>query len=169
MKAYIGSTNIVKVNACKEILESYGYEVIPCNVDSKVGSQPQSDLETIIGATNRAKALPKDGLRIGLEAGVEILDDIMYLTNFGVLIDENDNIYRAGGTRIPLPNIIKKLIINENMELSVAMDTYFKTKDIKHQNGAIGYFTCDLVKRKDIFTHIMKLLYGEYLYNRKEQ
>ena len=93
----------------------------------------------------------------------------MYLTNFGVLIDENDNIYRAGGTRIPLPNIIKNLIINENMELSVAMDTYFKTKDIKHQNGAIGYFTCNLVKRKDIFTHIMKLLYGEYLYNRKEQ
>lgn len=164
MKAYIGSTNIVKVNAVKEVLEPLGYEVISMNVNSLVDAQPKSDKETITGAKNRAKALPDDGVRIGLEAGVEYLDGTLYLTNWGVLL-ANDKEFIAGGTRIPLPNEITNLIMNEHYELSEAMEKYFKTKDIKHHNGAIGYFTCDMVKRIDIFTHIVKLLYGEYLYN----
>lgn len=169
MKAYIGSTNKNKVQATKEILEPYGYEVIGLEVDSQVGSQPKNDYETLTGAKNRARALPQDGLRIGLEAGIEMLDNIMYLTNFGVLIDEDDNEYYAGGTRIPLPKEIANLILNENFELSDAMGEYFNTQDIKHKNGAIGYFTFDLVKRVDIFTHIVSLLYGQYLFRKQEE
>ena len=90
MKVYIGSTNRNKVQAAEEVLKPYGHEVIGMEVDSQVGAQPMCDLDTITGAKNRAKALPKDGLRIGLEAGIEFLDDIMYLTNFGVLIDLNN-------------------------------------------------------------------------------
>lgn len=167
MKVYVGSLNNVKINAVKEVLEPLNFEVIGVDVKSLVSDQPLNDEETIQGAINRAMALPLDGLRIGLEAGVEILFDTLYLTNFGVLIDLDGNIYKAGGTRIPLPDVIKKMILDDKVELSVAMDSYFKTNDIKHHNGAIGYFTCDLVKRIDIFTHIVKLLYGQYLY-RKE-
>jgi len=168
MNAYVGTKNVVKLNAVKEVLNPLGYTVLGFDVESKVSNQPKTDEETILGAKNRALALPKDGLRIGLEAGVAMLDDTLYLTNFGVMIDLDDNIYKAGGTRIPLPNVIKDLIINDNLELSEAMNLYFKTVDIKHKNGAIGYFTSDLVKRVDIFTHIVKLLYGQYLYKRKE-
>ena len=168
MKVYIGSTNRNKVQAAEEVLKPYGHEVIGMEVDSKVGAQPKCDLDTITGAKNRATALPKDGLRIGLEAGIEFLDGIMYLTNFGVLIDLNDNEYYAGGTRIPLPQEIAKLIMEDKYELSDAMGHYFATQDIKHKNGAIGFFTNDLVIRVDIFTHIVKLLYGQYLFKNKE-
>lgn len=168
MKAYIGSKNIVKIKATSEVLSSYGYEVTSFDVNSQVSAQPKSDEETIKGAKNRALALPKDGLRIGLEAGVETLNNTLYLTNWGVLITPDDEEIIAGGTRIPLPNDIKNLI-EQGYELSDAMELYFKTKDIKHKNGAIGYFTCDMVKRIDIFTHIVKLLYGEYLYKIKEK
>lgn len=164
MKVYIGSTNIVKVNAIKEVFEPLGYEVISIEANSLVGAQPKTDYETIEGARNRAKALPTDGLAIGLEAGVEYLDKVLYLTNWGVMLDKN-NEFIAGGTRIPLPNEIANLIINDHCELSDAMEQYFRTKDIKHHNGAIGYFTCDVVKRIDIFVHIAKLLYGQYLYS----
>lgn len=166
VKIYIGSKNINKINAVKSVFENELYEVISMNVNSQVSAQPKNDEETIKGALNRALCLPTDGFRIGLEAGVEVLNDILFLTNFGVLIDENQNIYYAGGTRIPLPKEIKNLIFGEGLELSDAMSKYFQVKDIKHKNGAIGYFTEDLVTRKDIFVHIVKLLYGQYLYRK---
>lgn len=169
MKVYIGSTNNNKVNATKLVLEKEGYHIIACEVSSKVGAQPMNDEETIKGALNRASALPCDGLRIGLEAGVQELNDVLYLTNFGVLIDEKGNKYFAGGTRIPLPDKIKTLIIDEKLELSDAMYEYFHTVDIKHHSGAIGYFTNNQVTRIDIFTHIIKLLYGQYLFNKEEK
>lgn len=169
MKAYLGSKNIVKINATKEVLEKYGFEVIGVEVDSQVSVQPKCDAETIQGALNRALALPTNSFRIGLEAGVELLGDDLYLTNFGVLIDPLDNIYKAGGTRIILPLEIKKLILEDKLELSDAMEKYFNTLDIKHKEGAIGYFTNNLVVRTDIFTHIVKLLYGQYLYNQEKQ
>lgn len=167
MKAYLGSKNIVKINATKEVLEAYGFEVIGVDVDSMVSAQPKTDEETINGAYNRANALPSNSFRIGLEAGVELLDNDLYLTNYGVLIDPNNNVYKAGGTRIILPTQIKKLILEDKLELSDAMEQYFNTLDIKHKEGAIGYFTNNLVVRKDIFTHIVKLLYGQYLFNNK--
>lgn len=165
MIAYLGSKNIVKINACKQVLEPFGFEVIGIDVDSKVSAQPKSDEETINGALNRALSLPNDNFRIGLEAGIEILNDEMYLTNFGVLIDPEGNIFKAGGTRIVLPKEIANLILVEKLELSDAMEQYFNKLDIKHKEGAIGHFTNNLVVRIDIFTHIVKLLYGQYLYS----
>ena len=164
MKVYIGSKNVTKVNAAKVILEPLGFEVISIDVPSNVSNQPKNDLETITGAFNRANSLPKDGLRIGLEAGVEILNDDLYLTNFGVLIDENDNVYKAGGTRIVLPNVLRHAIFNEGLELSDAMEKYYNEHNIKNRNGAIGFLTCNQIERIEIFTHIIKLLYGQYLY-----
>ena len=104
-KAYIASTNQVKVNALKEVLSDF--EVISIGVNSGVDSQPKSDEETIQGAINRAKALPNDGLRFGLEAGVTKQFGKLYLVNFGALIDKDNNIYTAGGTRIELPKVIE--------------------------------------------------------------
>lgn len=166
MNVYIGSKNRVKVEAVQDVLKNYNYNFIALAVNSCVSDQPKSDKETITGALNRAKALPEDGLRFGLEAGVELLDDKLFLTNFGVLIDEIGTIYYAGGTRIVLPEIIKEYIFEKGYELADAMDEYFKTIDIKKNNGAIGFFTAGLVNRKDIFIHIIKLLYGQYLYRR---
>lgn len=163
-KVYVGSTNNNKVQAVKNVFEPYGYEVIGMEVDSGVSAQPKNDLETITGAENRARQLPTDGLRIGLEAGIEILKDELYLTNFGVLICEDGKVIRAGGTRFVLPEEIKQAIFVDGLELSDAMDKYFSFKNAKHNSGAIGYFTKDVVKRIDIFDHIVKLLYGSYLY-----
>lgn len=159
-KCYLGSLNNVKLDAVKEVLNNY--LVIGLNVDSKVGAQPLSDAMTIEGARRRAEALPKDGLRIGLEAGVELHNDILFLVNWGVLLDEADNIYYAGGTRIPLEAFIKDKLFKEKLELATVMDEYLQTEDIKHKEGAIGYYTKNEVIRKDIFVHIVKLLYGQY-------
>lgn len=166
---YVGSNNIVKIRACREVIEPYGFQVIGKESNSMVSNQPKSDEETMTGAINRALNLKEGYLRIGLEAGVSYQKGILFLVNWGALIDENENIYVAGGTRIPLPKEIEKLIINDKMELADAMDTYYKTVDIKHANGAIGFFTENQIKREEIFTHIVKLLYGQYLHYKKAQ
>jgi hypothetical protein len=62
-----------------------------------------------------------------------------------------------------------ELIFDKGLELADAMKEHFNVEGIKHQNGAVGYFTSDLVKRKEIFIHITKLLYGQYLYNQKRR
>jgi len=165
-KCYLGSLRKVKLDATIAVLK--GYDVVGVKVDSKVGAQPLSDEETINGALNRAMGLPKDGLRIGLEAGVQIHKNILFLVNWGVLIDEFDNVYYAGGTRIPLPNFVKDKLLIEKNELADVMDEYMKTTDLRSKQGAIGVFTSSLVKRKDIFTHIVKLLYGQYLRRMKK-
>lgn len=166
---YVGTTNIVKIRACREVIEPYGYQVIGKESNSMVSNQPKSDEETMTGAINRALNLKEGYLRIGLEAGVNYQKGILFLVNWGALIDENENIYVAGGTRIPLPKEIEKLIINDKLELADAMDTYYKTVDIKHANGAIGFFTENQIKREEIFTHIVKLLYGQYLHYKNAQ
>lgn len=165
---YVGSTNRVKINATRTVLEPLGYQVIGKNVASNVSNQPKSDEETIRGAISRALNLQTGYLRIGLEAGVTMLDGVMYLINWGALIDEYENVYLAGGTRIPLPKKIEQLILADGKELAEAMEIYFQTIDIKHQEGAIGYFTDNYVIREDIFIHIVKLLYGQYSYYKKK-
>jgi len=160
-KVYVGTTNPVKLEAVKLVLSSY--DVIGLDVASGVSRQPFSDEETIQGAKNRAENLPQGALRIGLEAGVQECMGILYLVNWGVLIDENDNYYYAGGTRIPLPRFVKEKLATEKKELAEIMDEYYHTHDIKHHGGAISFFTNSQVKRVDIFYHIVKLLYGQYL------
>lgn len=159
-KIYVGTTNPVKLAAVKSVCSTA--EVIGMAVDSGVGPQPLNDEQTIKGAKNRAQQLPKDGLRIGLEAGVAEHDGILFLVNWGVLIDEFDHIIYAGGTRIPLPLSIKNELIKQKSELADIIDAHFHTKNIKHQQGAVGLLTNNYINRKDIFVHIAKLLIGQY-------
>jgi inosine/xanthosine triphosphatase len=161
LKCYVGSVNRIKIAATKEVLKQY--EVVGVKVDSQVKAQPLSDQETLTGALNRATTLPKDGLRIGLEAGVQMQGDLLFMVNWGVLIDQFNHVYYAGGTRIPLPEPIKIALLNDGKELADVIDEYTNTFDVRQNEGAIGVFTSSLVKRKDIFTHIVKLLYGQYL------
>ena len=166
-KAYLGSTNPVKIKATEKVLS--GYEVVGLSVNSGVSNQPKSDEETIQGAINRAKALPRDGIRIGLEAGVTVQLGKLYLINWGALIDEDGNIYTAGGTRIELPEYVKDGIFNEGKELADIMGEVFKDHSIRSTKGAISIFTSGMVEREDIFTHIVKLLYGQYLYKKEHK
>ena len=78
MKLYVGSINRVKVSAVVEALNDFDVNIIPFEATSEVGAQPIGDEQTLLGAINRAKSLPTNGLRIGLEAGVTLLNDQLY-------------------------------------------------------------------------------------------
>src|SRR5690625_7260514 len=60
-------------------------------------------------------------LSIGLEGGVMLINEELYLCNWGVLITPNKQIYKASGARINLPNEFMK-DLNEGVELSELVD-----------------------------------------------
>ncbi|WP_433743796.1 DUF84 family protein [Falsibacillus pallidus] len=171
MKLAIGSMNPAKVNAVKNVVsnEIENIEVVSIDAPSGVSSQPFSDKETIDGAVNRAefarKAAAAD-IGIGLEGGVVETENGLFLCNWGALSFGKEMPIVAGGARILLPNEIAEKL-RAGLELGPVMDQFCQRKDVGKGNGAVGIFTGGLVKRDEMFEHILKLLVGQYLYHLK--
>ena len=157
-KVVVGSLNKVKVEAIKAIFNED--EILSINACSLVSAQPYGDEETILGAINRAKESKEHGdIGIGLEGGVSETSYGLLVISYGALVDENNNIYIAGGTRIPLPRKVAEGI-KKGFELGDLMDQYASKKNVKHDDGAVGILTNHHIKRQAIFEHIANLLMG---------
>ncbi|AXI09743.1 DUF84 family protein [Oceanobacillus sp. 143] len=164
MEIIIGSKNPTKVQAVAEIFESDQVNAIEAK--SKVSAQPFSDEETKQGAINRAMECRKyttNGIGIGLEGGVMFVGDTLYLCNWGALVAEDWRIFTASGARIALPNELVESLKN-GFELGEIMDDYANRKEVSTHEGTIGIFTNDLVSRKEMFAHVVKLLRGQWEY-----
>ncbi len=167
MRIVVGSTNQVKVGAVKDVLESLGHEIVGMDAPSGVSNQPFSDAETLEGALNRARALQSFGdVSIGLEAGVEKLNNCYYLVNWGALRTADGKTYVAGGTRLPLPDSLVQPL-KDGKELGQVIDAYAKRENVRSNEGAIGILTADFFNRRENFVHIVRLLWGQYQYDKK--
>lgn len=165
VKIYVGSQNPTKIDSVKQVFSED--EVIGKDVESKVAAQPFSDEETLEGAINRARecaSMNKGSLGIGLEGGVMEIDDDLYLCNWGALVDSKENVFTASGARIPLPDEIKE-DLEKGKELGDVMDDYANKNDVSKNEGAIGIFTYGAIKREEMFTHVVKLLKGQWEYH----
>ncbi|MDQ0245938.1 non-canonical (house-cleaning) NTP pyrophosphatase [Bacillus fengqiuensis] len=74
----------------------------------------------------------------------------------------------AGGARILLPEEIARPL-REGHELGLVMEEYTQQKDVRKRGGAIGVFTNGYVNRSDMFTHITKMLIGQYMQQASEK
>ncbi|MBM3207951.1 MAG: DUF84 family protein [Chlamydiae bacterium] len=169
MKIIVGSSNPVKINAIKENFNNPIYEVIGASVDSKVKAQPLSHEETRIGAINRAKACVDDlkgDLGFGLEGGIFFSEDHLYLCNWGALADKENSLYVVSGPTLRLPDNFKKPIL-EGLELNEAMFNLLGLQEVGSKQGAIGHFTNGVLCRTEVFNQIVKILWGQYLYDKK--
>lgn len=159
-KIIIGSLNPAKVDAVRRAFPDD--DVVGMAVESGVSEQPTSDEETLQGAINRAKQAKRYGdIGIGLEGGVAYTPYGLFLVNYGALVDEEGQCYVAGGLRIPLPDAIKEGL-ERGLELGDVMDAFTKKKGVKHDEGAIGVFTANGVKRGEMFEQLTRVLKGQY-------
>lgn len=169
MKIVVGSTNLAKVKAVKEVFKCD--EVVGISVSSGVRDQPFSDEETIRGAVNRArnalKRLDAD-LAIGLEGGVAETPFGLMLTSWGSLIETGDpqNPIIAGGARILLPDEIRARL-HQGEELGPVMDEFSQRDHVRSREGAIGIFTNGRIDRTQMFIHILQILKGQLEYREK--
>ncbi|MFC4321122.1 DUF84 family protein [Litchfieldia salsa] len=167
MRIAIGTTNPTKVSAVKEGFEGLEVSFHPCSVSSGVSAQPMSDQETIQGAINRAREsrLQKNAdIGIGLEGGVIETDYGLFLCNWGALVYHmEDSPILAGGARILLPEDFKE-DLRKGRELGEIMDEFTKKNNVRTKEGAIGIFTNGYIDRTEMFTHVTRLLVGQYSY-----
>ncbi|MFZ0368236.1 MAG: DUF84 family protein [Halobacillus sp.] len=162
MKIYVGSQNPTKVDSVKQVFVNH--DVTGMEVESRVAAQPFSDEETLEGAINRARecaSMNKSNLGIGLEGGVMEIEGDLYLCNWGALVDSKENVFTASGARIALPDEIKKSL-EKGKELGEVMDAYANKHEVRKNEGAIGIFTNGVIQREEMFSHVVKLLKGQW-------
>lgn len=167
MNIVIGSLNETKINAVKAVFQEAN--IIKKAVPSDVPAQPIGDVETRIGAINRAKhavANSPECIGIGLEGGVMYVENELFLCNWGAVVTTDGYIYTAGGARIHLPAEFLEPL-KKGVELSELMDTFTKKQGIRHYEGAVGIFTNGQVLRHEMFTHVVKLLKGQMEYGQQ--
>jgi inosine/xanthosine triphosphatase len=166
MRIVIGSKNPAKITAVKNCFSDQEAEIVALDIPSGVNAQPFSDEETIKGAINRALGALREGngaIGIGLEGGVQETSAGLLIVNWGALASENREPFIAGGARFLLPEEIA-IRLRAGEELGPVMDDYAKQQNVRKHEGAVGIFTNGLVNRVDMFTHVMKLLAGQYTY-----
>ena len=173
MDFLIGSTNNAKVQAATEVLGLHfpTATIRGIEINSGVANQPFGDEETRLGAINRAlqvQSIQENVIGIGLEGGVRMLDEKLYICNWGALALPDGKRFTAGGAQIPLPEEIA-LEIRQGKELGPVIDKYFNAQGLRQKEGAMGMFTAGVVTRVDLFTHILQLLSGQLKYYTSEK
>ncbi|KKB39345.1 DUF84 family protein [Bacillus thermotolerans] len=167
MKIAIGSLNQAKKSATEQAAAfAHLYaKVIALSVPSEVSDQPFSDAETKQGAVNRASHALKRAeadIGIGLEGGVMEMEEGLFLCNWGALASADQPVITAAGARILLPDEIAEHL-RKGEELGPVMDQFTAREGIRQHEGAVGVFTAGFITRDEMFLHIAKLLFGQFV------
>lgn len=169
MNFIIGSANEAKIRATKSVVLQYFPEARFSSVDigSGVSNQPYGDEETRLGAINRAfkaSSLNDSAIGIGLEGGVRLLDEKLYICNWGALVLSDGTRFTAAGAQIPLPEYIAEEV-KKGKELGPVIEKYYGGEGLRHKEGAMGLLTNGAVTRDELFSHILYLLIGQWQYS----
>jgi len=162
MKVVIASHNPAKIRAVNEAFTlqfpGENIEYTPASVDSGVADQPLSDEETRHGARNRARnageMYPGANYWVGLEGGIETIDNQLMAFAWMAVLGPDQRIGEARTVTLPLPLAVKTLV-DQGLELGDANDKVFSTVNSKHQGGAFGLLTKGIYTREGVYTEAL--------------
>jgi len=165
-RAALGSTNPAKIAAVRDALARLapGCNVVALDVPSGVGRQPFGDAETRAGALERARAaLAQSALAgrgadigFGLEGGIELEGERVWLLSWVAAIDPAGREGYASGLRMLLPPSLGDGL-RSGAELGTLVDGLFGVTDSKSASGAIGLLTGGAVSRTDAFADLVAM------------
>lgn len=162
-KVIVASKNPVKLGASQEGFEQvFANEIFNfqgVSVPSEVSDQPMTTQETYQGAYNRAlnaqKEAPKADFWIGIEGGIDVLQDTMEVFAWVVILSPNQQgVAKTASFMLP-PKV--STLVKQGYELGVADDMVFQQKDSKKQGGSVGILTNGLINRKDYYVQAVVL------------
>ena len=162
MRIVVASKNPVKVRATCEafaaIFPDRALDVSGIEVDSGAGDQPDSDARTRLGARMRAlraqDARPDADFWVGLEGGVEVVDNQLMAFAWMAVKGRRGDVSEARSTTLPLPPAVKELV-DAGMELGQANDRVFSTVNSKQGGGAYGLLTRGRYTRESIYAQTL--------------
>ena len=163
-KVIISSKNPVKVTAVTQafaaMLPNENFAFIAEGFPSLVSDQPMTSEETLRGALNRAQAAreahPDAAYVVGVEGGLEAIDEDLYPFAWNVIIRKDGKISKNKSASYILPSVVTKKI-HAGMELGHALNEVFDRADVKHTSGGTGTLTHDKIDRMEYYTHALIL------------
>jgi inosine/xanthosine triphosphatase len=166
----VGSTRRPKLNAVTEAAEAFAstlspgaaFEVVGADVESGVSHTPSSCAELMRGARQRAEALVQIARAngepwryfVGLEGGLDVVQEDsgrrVFLEGWAYVSDGARGHYgRSGG--VELPESLAHEVLDEGVELSVAVDRFAGAVGIRDAQGAWGVLSSNLITRQEAF------------------
>jgi inosine/xanthosine triphosphatase len=166
----VGSMRRPKLNAVWEALSVIGptlheaalYDVVGVEVESGVSHMPISREELMSGARGRAEELVRLGKErgeaweyfVGLEGGFDVVHEnarrLVFLQSWAYVTDGVRGAYGQSGA-ILVPERLARRVVDEGVELSVAIDAFSGEQGVRDAQGAWGIFTRNLHTRQDSF------------------
>ncbi len=164
MKVVVASHNPIKIAAVREAFKAQfpgqQLDLFPVSVESGVGDQPMTDVETRSGAQNRVKnartAMPDADYWVGLEGGLETIDGKLMAFAWMAIGAQDSKISESRSPTLPLPPAVQELV-ESGLELGQANDQVFSTLNSKQGGGAFGLLTDGLYTREGIYTQTLVL------------
>ena len=158
MRIAVGSTNPTKVKAVENVMRRiYGdVEVFGVEVESGVSGQPVGLEEIVRGAVNRAKrALEKTGadFGVGIEAGIYPFPGTLtgYLDIQVCAVASPDGVITIGhGPGFEYPPVVIEKVLNDGVEVGIAMGELVDDLELKKKIGAIGVLSKGLLPRTEL-------------------
>lgn len=133
-------------------------DIVTVAVESGVADQPMSDDETRRGARNRASnaraVMPQADFWVGLEGGIEALEETLMAFAWMAVLGANDVFGEARTVTLPLPPAVKTLM-DRGLELGEANDRVFSTVNSKQRGGAFGLLTNGLYTRESVYAQAL--------------
>jgi inosine/xanthosine triphosphatase len=167
MNIRVGSTNKVKVEAVRELLQEYSHlkhaSVEGFKADSDVSDQPKTLDETIQGAMNRARhSFNGCDYSIGLESGLMVVPHTKsgYLDVCVCAIYDGNEFHLGLSSAWEFPDKkVMEIIINEGLDMSQAINKAGMTNNpnIGSEAGAIGLLTKGKVDRKEYTKQALRM------------
>jgi inosine/xanthosine triphosphatase len=159
----VASKNPVKIQAVKQGFEAmFPGQIFVCqgiSAPSGVKDQPESDIEALQGAFNRARAVtqkaPDADYWVGVEGGIEEQAGEMAAFAWVVIIAGN-KIGKARTAAFYLPPPVIELI-HQGVELGEADDIVFGRSNSKQENGAVGLLTGNAIDRTGLYRQAVVL------------
>ena len=166
-----GTTRQPKLNALREALSIFGptldpnatFEVVGEETQSGVAHTPLSRVETMSGAKHRAQVLEARArdrklswhFFVGLEGGLDVLSDggkrLVFLENWAYVSDGKAHSAYGQSGGVLLPEILAKHVVDDGVELGIAIDAFVGSRGIRDAQGAWGVLTQNLITRQDAF------------------
>jgi len=162
----VGSLNKVKIAGVKRAYSKIfsSVKVVGIKVSSGVSPQPLNLEETVEGAFNRAlKALSSLGEAdhgVGIEAGWMKIKNVWVDVQVAAIVDRKGRRSLGFSPAFPLPKILVDRVLSQAVEMEDVMVEISGVEAIGEKEGAIGFFTKNLVTREDLtyYATLMALL-----------
>lgn len=156
LKIAVGSQNPVKVGAVESAFAKMmgECEIVGVSVPSGVSDMPMTFDQITTGAKNRAQAaleLVGADYGVGLEGGFDETDLGTFLMGFVAIVDKQGTWGYSRGEGLYMPEKIVKMVKDSGRELGDVMDELRGLKNTKQHEGCVGYFTDNLIDRKESF------------------